>query len=111
MDEGAWQAALRSAEPVRIQPADAQVFALAQADRFQSLVLTDDLALRRLLESHGCTVVGSVGVLIRTHVSGLFRREELERSIEDLFEVSTLHWSPAFRAYVRQLLEERLPFG
>lgn len=111
VEEGVWQAVLRLAEPVRIQPADAQVFALAQAGGFQALVLTDDLALRRLLESHGCTVVGSVGVLIRAHVSGVLRREELERSIDDLFEVSSLHWSSAFRAYVRQLLEEMLPPG
>jgi hypothetical protein len=48
----AWRTVLRDIAP-QIQPADAQVFSLAQVSGFQSLVLTDDLALRRLLESHG----------------------------------------------------------
>jgi predicted nucleic acid-binding protein len=58
-------AALTHNDPSPIQPADAEVFVLAQSESFQKPVLTDDLALRRRLEKHGAVVVGSVGVLVR----------------------------------------------
>lgn len=41
-------AALTNNDLPPIQPADAEVFALAQAESFQKLVLTDDLALGSL---------------------------------------------------------------
>lgn len=88
-----------------IQPADAQVFLLVQASRFQALVLTDDLALRKLIESHGATVVGSVGILIRAYSSGKLDRRQLDEAFRALFDDSTLHLSQAFRAYLAQLLK------
>lgn len=101
----AWRKVIRDVAS-RIQPADAQVFFLARAHQFQSLVLTDDLALRRLLESHGNQVAGTVGILIRAYSAGWISRGEMETAFEALFEKSTLHLSPAFRAYVRKILAD-----
>lgn len=106
VETGEWQEILRETELSQIQPADAQVFALARSTGFRLLVLTDDLALRRLLEQNGATVAGSVGVLVRSYRSGRIERGELERSIEALIETSSLHLSRAFRSYIRQILTE-----
>jgi predicted nucleic acid-binding protein len=93
-----------SPETLRLQPADTEVFLLARERNFEPLVLTDDLALRRLLESRGAIVAGSVGILIRAYAVGALSREELKRSSEALLEESSLHLSRAFRAYVRKLV-------
>lgn len=104
--EPVWREIVASSGPPQIQPADAQTFALARTSRFQTLVLTDDLALRKLLEKHGATVAGSVGLLVRAYTSGQISRDDLDHSIDAIFERSTLHLSRAFRAYLRQLLAE-----
>jgi len=90
----------------QIQPADAQVFALVRARRYQVLALTDDLTLRRLLESHGAQVTGTVGVLVRAYSSRRLSRSELEGAIEALFDDSSLFISRAFRLYVKKLLAD-----
>ncbi len=72
-----WAPVVMEAGQSIIHPADAQVFILAQSDRFQKPVLTDDLALRRRLESRGATAVGSVGVLVRAYATGRLQRNEL----------------------------------
>jgi predicted nucleic acid-binding protein len=95
-----------SPETLRLQPADIEVFLLAKERSFEPLVLTDDLALRRLLESRGATVAGSVGILIRAYTVGALAREELRRSSEALLEESSLHLSRAFRTYVRKLVAD-----
>lgn len=95
-----------SPEALRLQPADTEVFLLAQEWGFECLVLTDDLALRRLLESRGATVAGSIGILIRAYAAGALSREELTSSAEALLEESSLHLSRAFRMYVRKLVSD-----
>lgn len=104
--EPVWKEILLTPGLPRIHPADAQVFAMARSGSFQGLVLTDDLALRTLLEREGAIVAGSIGVLIRAYRDGGLDHDLLERCVEDLLEQSTLHLSPAFRAYVRQLVTE-----
>ena len=89
-----------------LQPADIEVFLLAEEMSFEPLVLTDDLALRRLLESKGATVAGSIGILIRAYAVGALSREELTASSEALLEESGLHLSRAFRVYVKSLLAD-----
>jgi hypothetical protein len=59
--EDSWREAMQAPALPPIQPADAQVLALARQDDFRRPVLTDDLALRRCLEAAGADVVGSVG--------------------------------------------------
>jgi predicted nucleic acid-binding protein len=90
---------------VSIQAADAQVLALVLARRRRDVVLTDDLALRRIVEGRHVVAVGSVGVLVRASSQGLMDDAELRRSIDALFERSTLYLSKAFRAYVHRLLD------
>jgi len=99
-----WEPVVSEPGQPTIHPADAQVFVLARSSRFQKPVLTDDLALRRRLESQGATVVGSVGILVRAYTGGHLSRSGLESAVDALFIVSTLHMSRAFRAYVRHLL-------
>jgi len=100
-----WRTVIRDLAP-QIQPADAQVFSLARASQFRTLVLTDDLALRRLLESHGGLVAGTVGILIRAYAARSISRNEMETVFEALFDQSTLHLGRAFRAYLSRLLSE-----
>jgi predicted nucleic acid-binding protein len=101
----AWRQVLRDIAP-EVQPADAQVFSLARESGFRSLVLTDDLALRRLLESHGSPVTGTVGILIRAYTGQILSRDEVELAFDALFRTSTLHLGRAFRAYLRSLLDD-----
>lgn len=89
-----------------IHSADAEVFILSREDGFRMPVLTDDLALRRRLETHSTVVVGSIGVLVRAYRMNLLQRGGLESTVDALFDESSLHLSHAFRAYVRQLLAE-----
>jgi predicted nucleic acid-binding protein len=101
-----WEPILaQTGQPV-IHPADAQVFVVAQAHHFQLPVFTDDLALRQRLEHAGATAVGSVGILVRAYTTAQWTRTELNAAIDALFTTSTLHMSKAFRAYVRQQLEQ-----
>ena len=93
-------------ETLRLQPADIDVFLLAREKGFEPLVLTDDLALRQLLESRGATVAGSIGILIRAFAVGALSPEELATSSEALLEESSLHLSRAFRMYVRKLIAD-----
>ncbi|MBI4674826.1 MAG: hypothetical protein HY741_24540 [Chloroflexi bacterium] len=67
-------------QPV-IHAADAQVFVIAQEPQFATPVLTDDLALRRRLESAQATAVGTIGVLIRAYKQAFLTRQELDSSI------------------------------
>jgi predicted nucleic acid-binding protein len=101
-----WSPVLSETDQPTIHPADAQVFVLARSSQFQKPVLTDDLALRRRLESQGATVVGSVGALVRAYTAGHLKRNELESAADALFTTSTLYMSRAFRAYVRHLLAD-----
>lgn len=87
-----------------IHSADAQVFVVAQEANFKTPVLTDDLALRRRLDSVNATSVGTIGVLIRAYKQALLTRQELDTGIDAVFTVSTLHASRAFKAYIEHML-------
>ncbi|MHB9126573.1 MAG: hypothetical protein ACYC4F_11600 [Armatimonadota bacterium] len=79
--------------------ADLSVAALAS--RLASdVVLTDDLELRKALESHGALVVGSIGVLFRSFRNGHLSKDELRAVLESLFDDSTLYLSKGLKAYV-----------
>lgn len=69
------------------------------------VVLTDDLLLRRGLESQGHQVVGSVGVLIRAFRMKQLAKSELLCSIDQLLDGSSLYTSKAFRVTIRRFLE------
>lgn len=104
VEKAKWETVTTEAKQTTIQPADAQVYFLAQSSQFQQLVLTDDLTLRRRLETKNSTVVGSVGILVRAYTAHLFEHNELEKAVEALCSTSTLHMSSPFRAYIRHLI-------
>jgi len=106
VEESQWQQVISSSKHLAIHPADAQVFVLAQSNNFLKLVLSDDLDLRRLLESHNATVVGSVGLLVRAYKLGRLEYDALAESINALFTNSTLYISRAFKVYVEKLIED-----
>lgn len=88
----------------KVHQTDLSVAALAA--RFASdVVLTDDLELRKGLEAQGCTVIGSIGVLLRAFRIGRFTKAELQAHLDQLFDGRTLYLSTGFRAHVRKLLD------
>ena len=104
VEEPVWKKLLRESAP-RIQPADAQVAVLAGKLGEQRPVLTDDLALRRIVEGRGGIAVGSVGILVRAYKAWRWEKSQLGDAVDLLFSKSTLHISPAFRGYVQSLLK------
>lgn len=70
-----------------------------------ALALTDDLELRKAIESLDRTVVGSVGVLIRGYRTGKLKKDELCKCVDMLFNDSSLYLSSAFRARVLSMIE------
>lgn len=89
---------------LRLQEADQAVLALA-LDLACPTVLTDDLDLRDAYRRFGITPVGTIGVLFRSWATRQLDRAELERTIRSLFAESSIHLSPAFRAYILARLE------
>lgn len=87
-----------------VHRADLSVAALA-ARLKPDVVLTDDLRLRRGLESQGYQVVGSVGVLIRAFRVNRLSKSELLIRLDNLLDGSSLYTSKAFRSLVRASLD------
>jgi predicted nucleic acid-binding protein len=101
--ESVWRQLLLAPGFSAIQPADAQVYALAQASGFRALTVTDDLTLRKLLEDRGASVVGTVGIILKGYSTGKMDRRDLDLVLAELLTKSTLRLSRAFRAYLRTL--------
>jgi predicted nucleic acid-binding protein len=89
----------------RLQMADLSVLFLVHRI-VNALTLTDDLELRRAIESLGRVVVGSVGVLIRGYKMQRLNRDELHNCVDLIFNDSSLYLSRAFRVRVLKLIEE-----
>jgi len=98
-------ACLQETRGMHLHRADAAVLILAEETGIEP-ILTDDLALRRVLEAQNRLVVGTIGILTRAYTDELITRPELDAAIEDLFRHSTLFISPSFRQVIHQLLAE-----
>lgn len=54
------------------------------------VLLTDDLAVRRVAKAQGLTPVGSLGVIARAHHMGRIGRDAAENHLRELYTVSSL---------------------
>lgn len=89
----------------KLHDPDLSTAALAQSI-VPDVVLTDDLSLRKALESQGWTVVGTIGVIIRAYTTGRIPKSEMLDAVDHLLDNSSLYTSKAFRFYVRNRIEE-----
>jgi len=87
-----------------LHKADLSTVALVERLR-PNVVLTDDLQLRKALETQGHKVVGSVGVMVRAFSCGIINKAELQTAIDELLDGSSLYTSKAFRKHVHDLLD------
>ncbi len=94
---------LRELAAFKLHRADASIIALADDLRIKP-ILTDDMELRKALESRGHEAVGSIGVAVRAYKLRKLTREGLEDLIDDLFSRSSLHLSKGFRKFIREML-------
>ena len=69
---------------------DGTVIALTEGLEI-NLVLTDDLDVRDVLESHKIKPVGSMGVLLRVYRERLITFRDAIQSLDDLLKTSTLY--------------------
>jgi predicted nucleic acid-binding protein len=60
-----------------------------------SLLLTDDLAVRRAAQALGVTPIGSLGIIARAHRMGRISMDTAERHLRGLHRVSSLFVTPA----------------
>jgi predicted nucleic acid-binding protein len=69
-----------------------------------STLLTDDLAVREASKGLGITPVGSLGIVARCYRLGRLSLPDAERSLWDLYDVSTLFVTPVLIDLVIQQL-------
>jgi len=90
---------------LRLHRADISTAALAARVK-PDVVLTDDLRLRKALESQGFLVVGSIGVVFRALRLGRLGKRDAINRLDQLLDDSSLYASKAFRVSVRKILDE-----
>jgi predicted nucleic acid-binding protein len=88
-----------------LHKADLSTVALAEKMK-PNFVLTDDLQLRKALETQGHKVVGSVGVVVRAFTFGIIDKAELQTIIDELLDGSSLYTSRSFRRHVYDILND-----
>lgn len=70
-----------------------------------TIAVTDDLALRKAIESSGRTAVGTIGILFRAYKQGVTDKSQLIKMIDLIFNDSTLYLNSAFRTRVLGIVE------
>jgi predicted nucleic acid-binding protein len=88
----------------KIHQSDLSVAVLARK-LLPEIVLTDDLELRKGLETQGHMVVGSIGILIRAFKQGRLTKSELSICFDKLFNDESIYLSKGLRNYVYKLLD------
>lgn len=83
----------------KLHHADLSVTALTSR-LLPDMVLTDDLALRKALQSRECLVVGSIGILFLSFRNGRLSKDELCDVLERLFDDSSLYLSQGLKKFV-----------
>ena len=70
----------------------------------QTVACTDDLELRKAIESSGRTVVGTIGILFRSYKISFITNEQLRSLIDLIFNDSSLYLSSAFKNRVLNIV-------
>lgn len=65
-----------------------------------AVAVTDDLALRKAVESGGITAVGTIGILLNAYKRGVIDKPQLIKLLDLCFNDSSLYLSSAFKARV-----------
>ncbi|MDD2367478.1 MAG: hypothetical protein PHN84_15105 [Desulfuromonadaceae bacterium] len=71
----------------------------------EAVAVTDDLALRKAIESSERTVVGTIGLLFRARSLRLIDKVQLSQLINHVFDDSTLYLNSAFKSRVLMMLD------
>jgi predicted nucleic acid-binding protein len=88
----------------RLHLADLAVVAILYKKE-NSIALTDDMELRKTIESTGRSVVGTVGILFRAYKRGTVDENELRNPVDLLFNDSSLYLSSAFKKRVLAMIK------
>ena len=81
----------------RLHLADLAVVAIL-CKKENTIVVTDDMELRKTVESAGRAVIGTVGVLFRAYKQGTIGENKLRNLVDLLFNDSSLYLSSALIA-------------
>lgn len=91
----------------RLHLADLAVI-ISLANHSEAVAITDDLELRKAVESSGRIAVGSVGLFFRAYKLGILSKDQLRTVVGLLFNDSTLYLSSAFRSSVLMMIDSIL---
>ena len=87
-----------------LSEADASVLALAHRMKAE-IVFTDDLDLRDAVRSHRIIPVGTVGILIRAYREGEVSKRKLDKSLDDLLNISSLFITKELIAHAKRTVK------
>jgi len=87
-----------------LQLADLAVLALL-TKIVDACAVTDDLELRKAVESNGRTSVGTIGMLFSGYRLSVINKPQLRQLVNQVFNDSSLYLSSAFRSRVLAIVE------
>lgn len=70
-----------------------------------AIAVTDDLALRKAVESSGITTVGTIGILLNAYKRGVIDKSQLVKLLDLTFNDSSLYLNSAFKTRVLNIVE------
>ena len=89
----------------RLHLADLAVLTLLKKIQ-DALAVTDDLALRKAIESCGRCVIGTIGILFRGYQQETIDRGQLNQLVNLVFNDSSLYLNSAFKGRVLAMVEQ-----
>ncbi|MGA1871439.1 MAG: hypothetical protein ACMUJM_23160 [bacterium] len=91
--------------PFKIHEPDKSILILAK--KYEgSLILSDDLELRRAAQFLNIEAMGTVGILVKAFKKGILSHQALFDNIDILFENSSLFTSKVFKDYVKNMIKK-----
>lgn len=90
----------------RVDCSDLSTIVVAKEKRITTII-TDDLELRKAIESYGLRPVGTIGVIMKAYKKGVIGNKKLlEQVIDMLFDQSSLYISPVFKGLVLDMIKK-----